>query len=93
MAFIYVKNKKNTSDKKPSSEYTSWSDFWEKKKNKKADKCERLHCTKTDNIVGAHVIKSGEGAKEYILPLCKDCNHATETEEFKAWDGDLISVA
>jgi hypothetical protein len=93
MAFIYVKNKKSTSEKKPSSEYSSWLDFWEKKKGKKADKCERLNCQKTNDIVGAHVIKSGDGPKEYILPLCKDCNHASNTEEFQAWETDLISVA
>ncbi|MHA2758342.1 hypothetical protein [Aeromonas dhakensis] len=94
MAFILVKNKKHTSDKTPPAEYTSWLDFWEKKKGKAATVCERLGCEETKDLVGAHVIKSGDGGKEYILPLCKgsDCNHTSNENEFKAWDSDLIPV-
>lgn len=94
MTYISVKNKENTSNKTPPSGYTSWLDFWEKKKNKKATICERLGCQETKDLVGAHVIKSGEGSKEYILPLCKgsDCNHTSNKDEFKAWDSDLVPV-
>jgi len=95
MAFILVKNKKNTSGKIPPSGYDSWLDFWEQKKGKKATECERLGCNETNDLVGAHVIKSGKGSKEYILPLCKgaDCNHTSNDKEFQAWDSDLIPVA
>lgn len=91
MAFVSVKNKNGTSKNPAPSGYTSWLDFWEKKKGKKADVCERLHCTSKAED-GGHVIKSGDGPKEYILPLCKDCNHPSNTSEFKAWENDLIPV-
>lgn len=94
MTFILVKNKHKTSDKTPPTGYTSWLDFWETKRNKKATECERLGCNETQELVGAHVIKSGEGGKEYIVPLCKgsDCNHHSNENEFKVWDSDLIPV-
>ncbi|MCX4039289.1 hypothetical protein OR606_03610 [Aeromonas hydrophila] len=94
MAIILVKNKKNTSHKTPPSGYTSWLDFWEQKKERGANICERVGCEETNNLVGAHVIISGEGGKEYILPLCKGskCNHTTNEDEFKAWDSDLVPV-
>ena len=91
MEYINVKNKKGTADKNPPSGYSSWLDFWEKKKGKKADKCEVLYCTGAADV-GGHVIKSGEGSKEYILPMCHSCNNKPEDEEFKAWEGDLVSV-
>lgn len=94
MAYIAVKNKQNTTNKTLPAGYLTWLDFWEKKKGKKATTCERLGCTATTNLVGAHVIKSGQGAKEYILPLCKSakCNHTSNTDEFQAWDNDLVEV-
>jgi hypothetical protein len=91
MAFIDVKNKKGTANNPPPSGYTSWLDFWEKKKGTKATKCEAMSCTgKAD--VGGHVIKSGEGGKEYILPICYDHNNKPETEVYKAWENDLVAV-
>ena len=95
MSYILVKNKNNTAEKTPPVGYCSWLDFWEKKRGWKATVCERLECDETKELVGAHVIKSGEGSKEYILPLCKGskCNHPSNTDEFKAWDNDLIAVA
>lgn len=91
MSFIDVKNKKGTAGNTPPAGYSSWLDFWEKKKQKKADKCEVMSC-KSKPDVGGHVIKSGEGAKEYILPMCKECNNKAEDEVFKAWENDLVSV-
>lgn len=91
MAFIEVKNKKGTADKKPATGYDNWLDFWEKKKNTKATKCEVLLCNGKADL-GGHVIKVGEGSKEYILPMCYSCNNKPDDEIFKAWDGDLVSV-
>lgn len=92
MAFIEVKNKKGTGDKKPPSGYDNWLDFWEKKKGKKATECEVMFCHSSPNL-GGHVIKAGEGNKEYILPMCSKCNNKPDEEIFKAWDSDLISVS
>ena len=91
MSIIQVKNKKGTSEKKPPSGYSSWLDFWEKKKSKKADSCEVIGC-KGNPDVGGHVIKVGEGNKEYILPMCSECNNKPDGEIFKAWENDLVSI-
>jgi len=91
MSFIDVKNKKGTSGNTPPSGYSSWIEFWEKKKGTKATKCEVMSCSgKVD--LGGHVIKHGEGSKEYILPMCYSCNNKPDNEIFQAWDSDLISV-
>lgn len=91
MNFIDVKNKKGTSDKTPPTGYSSWLGFWEAKKGKKANKCEVLHCSGKPDV-GGHVIKVGEGGKEYILPICYGCNNKPDNEVFRAWEGDLVSV-
>lgn len=91
MAFIEVKNKKGTSGNNPPSGYSSWLDFWEKKKGIKATKCEVMSCGGKPDL-GGHVIKAGEGGKEYILPMCYGCNNKPENEIFKAWEGDLVPV-
>ena len=91
MSFIDVKNKKGTADKNPPAGYSSWLEFWEKKKQKKATECEVMLCKGTPDL-GGHVIKAGEGSKEYILPMCYSCNNKPENEVFKAWESDLVSV-
>ena len=91
MSFIDVRNKKGTSDKVPPSGYSSWLAFWEKKRGKKATKCEVMSCKGSADL-GGHVIKAGEGGKEYILPMCTSCNNKSESENFKAWDTDLVPV-
>jgi len=91
MSFIEVKNKKGTTKKAPPSGYSSWLEFWETKKGKTATTCEVRLCN-GDPDVGGHVIKSGKGSKEYILPMCYSCNNKPEDEVFKAWEGDLVPV-
>ena len=91
MSFIDVKNKKGTAHKTSPVGYSSWLDFWEKKKGEKATICEVLLCKGTPDL-GGHVIKAGEGNKEYILPMCSSCNSKPEDEVFQAWDTDLVPV-
>jgi hypothetical protein len=91
MAFIDVKNKKGTAGNTPPSGCNSWLDFWEKKKGGKATQCEVMSCKGSPNL-GGHVIKVGEGSKEYILPMCYTCNNKPENEVFKVWDTDLVPV-
>ncbi|ADV86433.1 hypothetical protein VVMO6_01411 [Vibrio vulnificus MO6-24/O] len=38
------------------------------------------------------MIKSGEGSKEYILPICYSCNNKPDDSVFKAWENDLVSI-
>lgn len=92
MGYIKVKNKNNTSNKIPPKGYGSWLAFWEDKTGIAPKFCKMKDCT-NDAEVGGHVIKAGEGAKEYILPICKSCNNQGDTEEFEAEEGDLVSVA
>ncbi|MCE7579437.1 hypothetical protein LZS94_18130 [Aliivibrio fischeri] len=91
MSFIDVKNKNGTADKNPPAGYKSWLDFWESKKGKKATTCEVLTCSGGPDV-GGHVIKSGKGNKEYILPICYSCNNKPDDSVFKAWENDLESV-
>ncbi|MBN1398797.1 MAG: hypothetical protein JXA06_12265 [Bacteroidetes bacterium] len=91
MPFIKIRNKKGTANKFPPPGYTSWLDFWEKKKGMGATKCEVMLCAKKPDV-GGHVIKVGGGKEEYILPMCYGCNNKPEDEVFKAWDSDLVAV-
>jgi len=65
--------------------------FWEKAKGKKASICEAKGCIGNPDV-GGHMIKSGEGSKEYILPMCYSCNNKPDDEVFQAWESDLVSV-
>jgi len=91
MAGIDVTNKMGTGDKMPPYGYASWLDFWEKKKGKKATGCKVMDCGGTADL-GGHVIKAGEGNREYILPMCHSCNNKPDDEVFKAQEDDLVSV-
>lgn len=91
MAWIKVKNKKGTSRNPSPVGSTSWLDHWEKIKGVKASSCEALNCFGNADV-GGHVIKSGEGGKEYILPICYSHNNRSETEEYEAWESDLVPV-
>lgn len=92
MRYIDLKNKKNTAQKTPPPDYSSWLDFWQKKKGKVAIDCEVMNCEKKADV-GGHVIKSGYGPTEYILPMCYTCNNKPENEEFKGWESDLVKVS
>ncbi len=91
MHFVDVKNKKGTADKLPPPGCSSWLDFWEKQKGMGATKCEVMSCSRKPDV-GGHVIKVGEGNKEYILPMCYSCNNKPEDEVFEAWESDLVAV-
>jgi len=91
MGYLDVKNKKGTSGNTPPSGYSSWLDFWEKKKGKKATICEAKSCQEKPDV-GGHVIKAGQGGKEYILPICHSHNNMSESEIYSAWESDLVPV-
>lgn len=91
MRSIYVKNKKGTSDNDPPKGYPSWLDYWEKQKGGTAKYCRISGCGNPVDV-GGHVYIEGEGGKEYILPICHDCNNKPEEARFVAWLGDLVPV-
>jgi hypothetical protein len=70
---ILIKNLPNTSHL--TCECGSWLDHWEKFSQKKAHKCSAMLCTEVQNLVGAHVRKTGMPDSEvYIVPLCPHCH-------------------
>jgi hypothetical protein len=91
MAYITVRNKKGTADDKPPAGFSSWLDFWEKKRGVRAMKCEGMPCTGKAEV-GGHVLKAEEGGKDHILPLCYEHNNKPESETYRAWENDLIPV-
>jgi hypothetical protein len=91
MTYIKIRNKKGTGGDTPPRGYSSWLEYWEKNKNKKATLCEAKLCYNPADV-GGHVIKSGMGSEEYILPICHKCNSRSEEEEFEAWNNDLVPV-
>ena len=91
MSLIKLKNKKGTSNKNPPSNCSSWLDFWEKQKDQKVTTCQVHNCNGNSDV-GGHVIKTGEGSKEYILPMCYRCNNKPDGEVFEGSDSDLVSV-
>lgn len=91
MAYIDVANKGEAVEQTPPAGYASWLDFWEKRKRKKAGNCEVSGCGGPAEV-GGHVIKAGKGKKEFILPLCKNCNNKPEGEIFQAWESDLVAL-
>lgn len=91
MAFIDIKNKKGTSGNTPPAGYSSWINFWEKKKGRIATQCLANNCHgNPDN--GGHVIKAGQGGKEYILPICDTHNNKSEDFVYQAWESDLVAI-
>jgi hypothetical protein len=91
MAIIDVKNKKGTAEKEPPLGYNSWLDFWEKKKGERTSKCKVFFCGGSADL-GGHVIKAGEGNREFILPMCYSCNNKPEGKALKVFHIDLIPV-
>lgn len=91
MSYIDVKNKKVTVVKNPPSEYTCWIEYWEMKRGRKAIVCEALSCTEKPKV-GGFVTKSGDDGTIYLLPVCNTHNNKPETEIYKAWEKDLVSI-
>lgn len=73
---MLVKNVVGSSELEPPYGYSSWLDYWEKYKGRKAVVCKIANepCFNT-KIVGAHVQKvDSQDRRYYIVPLCYSCN-------------------
>ena len=89
--FIKVKNKNGTTERNPPSGFESWLDFWEKSNKDVKTKC--MSCGKLcDDLVGGHVFKVDKTSKEYIIPLCKECNNVNNENEFEVDEDYLVPV-
>ena len=91
MAYIDIKNKKETSNKIPPTRYSSWLDFWKRRKGLHVTNCEVRSCIENAEV-GGHVTIVGERTGEYILPVCYKHHTTSEDEIFEAWESDLITV-
>lgn len=91
---MIVHNIKGTSNRKPYG-YDSWIDFWMSKKDSKPTYCNCGNCLENKDLVGAHVQEDGKDTRKfwYILPLCREHNHYTNTEPFEVFDvNELVRV-
>ena len=87
-----VKNLNGTSDNHPPIGYSSWKEWWEKKKGRSFNYCSCKECT-NKAIVGAHVQKAYDtDRKWYIVPLCTECNVSKKNMVFEVSDFDLEPV-
>lgn len=72
------------------SGYTSWLDYWQKKRNLVAGNCRC--CGKPNNdLVGGHVEAIGYTGV-YIVPLCACCNNSENHKAFYVNDQDFVRV-
>ncbi|MBA5601713.1 hypothetical protein ABRP72_14070 [Pectobacterium carotovorum] len=86
-----IKNLNHTTGKKCSC--GSWLKHWENITEQTSSFCGNSVCTH-DAEVGAHVKKSGHTDNaHYIVPLCKECNKKSSTEEFDLWDSYKLALA
>lgn len=89
---MLAKNIPNTSNDECFT-HNSWLDFWEEKAEDEAFCCSNKIC-KNDAEVGAHVFISDQillsenkrNTGEYLVPLCKKCNHPDNTDWFEIFD-------
>lgn len=69
----------------------NWKEYWEKATGLKADKCHRVDCGSTKNIVGGHVqLDDPKDDRWWIVPLCQSCN-SQHGAHFSVY-GPLVSV-
>ncbi len=87
---VLVKNLSGTTGKTLPKGYTSWLDFWEKKKGKNSFYCRKILCNQIAEV-GGHVIIKNTTNKEYIVPICKSCNN-TYDHEFYVAESDLVEI-
>lgn len=100
--YIKVKNKKGTGDDNPPKGYGTWKEYWEDAKNRKFGKCSNVKCTNKAED-GAHVFThmtvSDSISKskivelsQYIVPLCKTCNHPDNKDYMTVLTNDLLKI-
>ncbi len=84
-----VQNIHGSADNTPPAGYSSWKEYWEKKKNKKFSLCSCTTCFQKASV-GGHVKKVHDSNEWYIVPLCSSCNSYANTDPFEVNDADLL---
>ena len=74
---VQVKNAPDTSECS-SIGFTSWIKFWNSNRPN-ASKCQIKYCSKTENLVGAHVEVEGKSGL-HIIPMCRSHNSSSNTD-------------
>lgn len=86
-----IKNILNSARKLPICQCNSWIGHWEKNTDKRAVKCSNKDCNANTDLIGALVQKIGN-TEEWIVPLCKDCNHHSNTASMDVENIELVST-
>lgn len=92
MGVIAIRNKRTGPPGILPNGYTTWLEYWEMQKGRRATRCEALHC-KESAASGGLVMKVGRSNNEYILPLCAGHHNKTEMESFDAYEENLAWIA
>lgn len=72
--------------------FSSWLNYWERNMKKTAKECEKLECGNTEDLVGGHVYKKGDTDNIYLVPICKEHNNYTFTDEYEVPENMLLLV-
>lgn len=71
-----------------------WITHWERYSGQAATICSNHACKNaTEDLAGAHVVIVGSDQPIYIVPLCSECNHPTNTESMKVFGSLLMSAS
>lgn len=90
---VEVKNIKGSSNDRYSNPkgYASWLEYWKTKSDYYLPSyCTCETCTNKVNV-GAHVMKTSNSNKWYIVPLCYACNN--KNEPFNVDEDYLVPVS
>ena len=77
-------------------EYVSMIEVWKKFTGENNPRC--CNCLRDEDIVGGHVVELGKSSElkrndeVFIVPLCKKCNHHTNSEIQLAQDTKAVSI-
>lgn len=76
---VSLNNAHGSSRNETSPDGGSWREFWEhRNKNGWPKKC--ICCGENPATLGGHVTIVGQGQKQYIVPMCPDCNNKPRAE-------------
>jgi len=69
----------------------NWKNHWENFSGKDffLQKCSVLGCSNLAEQT-AHIFRSEDGMFEWLAPLCRSCNHSTNTESFDLKIGSVL---
>lgn len=86
MSLVTVTNMIGTSDQTPPAPYSSWLEYWQYRKGRRASRCCAAGCYHAAED-GAHVRVRATG-RQGIVPLCHECNMSQQP--FNVEENDIL---